>query len=60
MADRDELECMACGWQGEKGELVCSEEDGNSDTSLDLVAFNACPQCGEAEKYDESLDEEED
>ena len=57
MADNDEIECLACGWQGLWDELTCSEEDMCSSVSVPASSFNICPQCGAVGQCEDITDE---
>lgn len=57
MIDRDEIECV-CGWTGLREQLVCSEEEADSDMPAGQCTYNICPACGEAGRF-EDLDEED-
>ena len=52
-----EVECEDCGWQGHSLELLCSEEDENSNNQN--VKFNHCPDCNETNIVDCEIDEED-
>lgn len=53
------LECNECGWQGEPGELVCSDEDDASNKPVSEIKFNLCPDCWAVDDF-EDLDGDED
>lgn len=54
-----EIECIECGWSGRREELLCSDEDFESDKDSSQIKFNICPDCGEVDCF-EDIDEEED
>ena len=54
MIDEYEIECIDCGWIGGYSDLQCSDEDaGDGAKPVDLVDFNRCPGCGEADCFEE-------
>lgn len=44
-----ELECMACGWQGDYSELQCLREDADGDKPIAEIVFNLCPLCNSSD-----------
>lgn len=57
MIERDEIECT-CGWSGLWEQLICSEEEADSDLPANQCTYNICPQCGVAGQI-EPIDSEE-
>ncbi len=51
------IECIECGWQGDRDDLVCSDEDAESEKLINEIEFNLCPDCGIADKFEEYKDE---
>ena len=53
-----EIECTECGWQGDRSELVCSDDDARIVTgkSVDDISFNICPDCGSADTFEDYED----
>jgi len=51
-----EIECTECGWQGYVGELLCSDEDDDSDKPVHEIKFNICPDCGEIDCFEDVED----
>ena len=45
MDDYYNVECNNCGWVGNDGELIASQEDYDSDKDTREIAFNRCPDC---------------
>jgi len=54
-----EIECIDCGWSGTAQELVCDDEDWESDKHSDNIKFNICPDCGHRDCF-EDIEEEDD
>lgn len=51
-----EIECVECGWSGRSEELVCTDEDANSNKSTEDIDFNCCPDCGEKDCFEDLED----
>ena len=40
------VKCKSCGWTGERGQLVCTDEDArNRKKKTAEINFNLCPEC---------------
>lgn len=54
-----EIECLECMWSGRTEQLVCSEEDDESDKKVEEISFNVCPDCGASNCFEDIEEEEE-
>lgn len=46
MEDEYTIECQECSWSGDHSDLVCSDEDSDSEKEISEIDFNLCPNCG--------------
>jgi DNA-directed RNA polymerase subunit RPC12/RpoP len=53
MEDYEYIECEECGWSGLSEELVCSEEDADSDKDVSEIKYNVCPSCGNVDCFED-------
>ena len=53
-----EIECLECMWAGTAQDLLCSEDDDESNKKVDGIKFNICPECGESDCFVDTEDME--